>query len=237
MTMRVLLADDHRPTLLELREVIAADSRFEVCALACDAASAIESATRHRPDACLVDVCMPGSGVAAAWEIAARLPGTRIVMLSVSCEDRDLFPALRAGACGYLVKDIDPARLPDALADACAGGAAMPRALVSRVLESFRTREARRRPLGGEQQLTGREWEVLDLLNRGMSTGQAARRICVSDATVRSHAAAAARKLGASTREQALAAFRAGGRGTNSTPPDPDVPCQEPGGAQPLGDA
>lgn len=220
MTLRVVLADDHRPTLLELSETLSADERFEVCASASDAPGAIRAAVRERPDVCLLDVCMPGGGVAAAWEIAARLPSTRIVMLTVSDDDRDLFPALRAGACGYLIKDIDPATLGDALVDACAGRAPMPPQLVARVLESFRTREARRRPIAGgaHPQLTSREWEVLDLLRGGLSTRQVARRLCVTDATVRSHVAAAARKLGVPTREQALEAFAAAGSGAPSTP-------------------
>ena len=90
---------------------------------------------------------MPGSGLAAAWEIAARLPQTKIVMLTVSDEDTDLFTALRAGADGYLLKTMNMRRLPDALYGVCRGEAAMPRALVARVLEQFHGREPRWRPL------------------------------------------------------------------------------------------
>lgn len=160
---------------------------------------------------------MPGGGVAAAWEITARVPSARVVMLTVSADDRDLFPALRAGACGYLLKDTDPATLADALAGACHGEAPMPAALVGRVLESFRVRDARRRevrPVDGAH-LTAREWEVMDLLGQGLGTNQVARRLSVSDATVRSHVASAGRKLGTTHRGAAVAAFT---RGSISTP-------------------
>src|SRR5258707_14518934 len=85
---------------------------------------------------------MPGSGLAAAWEIAARLPQAKIVMLTVSDEDADLFAGLRAGADGYLLKTMNLRRLPDALAGDCSGEAAMQRTLVARVLERFHGGEA-----------------------------------------------------------------------------------------------
>ena len=108
-----------------------ANERFDVCASAADAAEAVQGAVRERPDICLLDIRMPGSGLAAAWEIAARLPRAKIVMLTVSDEDDDLFAALRAGADGYLLKTMNLQRLPDALAGVCSGEAAMPRALVA----------------------------------------------------------------------------------------------------------
>ena len=113
-----------------------------------DAAGAVQAAVRERPDICLLDVKMPGSGLSAAWEITGRLPRAKIVMLTVSGEDADLFAALRAGAAGYLLKTMDFAGLPDILNGVCAGEAAIPPALVTRLLGRFRTREPRwRRPL------------------------------------------------------------------------------------------
>lgn len=213
--IRVLLADDHAPTREEIAEVLDADPLLEVCAQAADAPEAIRLACEARPDLCVLDVNMPGGGVAAAWEIGARLPDTRIVMLTVSDDDRDLFPALRAGAVGYLLKDMDPAALPAALFDACHGSAAMPRALVRRVVESLRTREPRRRPITVDgPKLTARQWETMELLAQGLTTHQVARRLSLTQATVRSHAATAAERLGAPDREAALEAFR---RGRTST--------------------
>lgn len=210
MSVRVLIADDHAPTRGDLGEVLADDGRFEICAEASDAAAAVAAAMREQPDLCLLDVRMPGGGVAAAWEIAARLPSTKIVMLTVSADDRDLFSALRAGAHGYLLKDLDTSRLPHALLDVLEGQAAVPRTLVSRVLDEFRDRGPRRRALvGGAEapQLTSREWEVLDLLRQELTTAQMAHRLVLSQATVRTHVAAVLRKLGVPDRESAVRLF------------------------------
>jgi DNA-binding NarL/FixJ family response regulator len=141
--LRVLIADDHAPTRDDVRRAVESEQGFEVCASAADAAEAVQAAVRERPDVCLLDIRMPGGGLAAAWEIAARLPQAKIVMLTVSDEDSDLFAALRAGADGYLLKTMNLRRLPAALAGVYSGEAAMPRALVARVLERFHGREPR----------------------------------------------------------------------------------------------
>ncbi len=206
---RVLIADDHAPTRFDLREVLEDDGRFEVCAEAADAPAAVDAAVRERPDLCILDIRMPGRGVAAAWEISARLPETKVVMLTVSEEDGDLFAALRAGASGYLLKGIDPTRLPHALQDVVEGQSAIPRALVGRLVGEFRDRGARRRSLVGEAtaQLTSREWQVLELLRQELSTPEIARRLVLSQATVRSHVAAILRKLGVPDRAAAIDLF------------------------------
>src|SRR5438874_7879242 len=121
--LRVLVADDHAPTRDDVCRALT-DGGFVVCAEAADAARAVQQALETRPDICLLDVRMPGGGVAAAWEIAARLPMTKIVMLTVSDEDANLFSALRAGAVGYLIKDVDLRILPRALRDTADGRAA-----------------------------------------------------------------------------------------------------------------
>ena len=95
--IRVVIADDHAPTREDIRLALEEDGRFVVCAEAGDAAAAIATAVRERPDVCLLDINMAGGGIAAAWEITSRLPTTKVVMLTISTEDRDLFGALRAG--------------------------------------------------------------------------------------------------------------------------------------------
>jgi DNA-binding NarL/FixJ family response regulator len=204
--IRVLLADDHAPTREDIRVTLEADPRFEVCAEAADAPGAVQAAARERPDVCLLDVSMPGGGVAAAWEISSRLPKTRVVMLTVSRDDDDLLGALRAGASGYLLKDTDPARLTHALADVLEGEAAIPRTLVTRLLGEFRDTSPRRRKLLHQQgpRLTSREWEVLEFLRRGLSTADIAQELYVSKATVRSHVAAILHKLRVPDREAAI---------------------------------
>jgi DNA-binding NarL/FixJ family response regulator len=209
----VLVADDHPPTREELRSALERDERFEVCAEAFDAPGAIEAAVHQRPDVCLLDVNMPGWGPAAAWEISARLPHSKIVMLTVSRESADLFSALRAGAAGYLLKDMDPRALPRALTSILSGEVAIPRELVGAVVEEFRDRSAhRRRPLDGgpEGKLTSREWEVLNLLRQHLTTAEIARRLVISPVTVRTHVSSILGKLRARNRAELLRRFPAG---------------------------
>jgi len=150
-------------------------------------------------------VHMPGNGIAAARQINAQLPGISIIMLTVSRDDDDLMEALRAGAKGYLLKDIDPRRLPLALQGVLDGEAALPRGLVAKLIEEFRHREQTGvRPHGPLAELTSREWEVLDLMRQGLSTVDIAARLYVSPVTVRSHVSAVLRKLHVADRQAAV---------------------------------
>jgi two-component system, NarL family, nitrate/nitrite response regulator NarL len=207
---RVLVADDHAPTREDIRAAVDSDPRFTVVALAADAAEAIQAALRERPDVALLDMRMPGSGAAAAWEITARLPAKRAVMLTVSRSDEDLFAALRAGVSGYLLKDMPFEEIGDELAQVLDGRVALPPELVTRLVDEFRDSAPRRRALVGQRggaQLTSREWQVLDLLRQGLTTSEIARRLFVSPATVRSHVAAVLRKLRVPDRDSAVRLF------------------------------
>jgi DNA-binding NarL/FixJ family response regulator len=202
---RVLIADDHPPTRAGVRAALR--DHFEICGEAASAQDAIDLALQTAPDVCLLDVHMPGGGIAAAAEITARLPSTAIVMLTISQHDDDLFDALKAGAAGYLLKGTDPERLPHALRGVLEGQAAVPRPLVARVIAEFRDQSARRRlPTsgGGAVTLTNREWQVLDLLRDGLSTAQIASRLFISAVTVRTHVSSILRKLGVNDREEAI---------------------------------
>ena len=210
--LRVLIADDHAATRAGVRESVQ-DGGFEVCAEADNAHDAIELALHERPDVCLLDVHMPGDGIRAATEISAALPDCAVVMLTISRNDSDLFCALRAGAAGYLLKDTDPSRLPDALRGVLAGEAAVPRALVARLIHEFRDRGTRRLPLMGRRgvELTSREWQVLDLMAEGSSTAQIAERLFVSPVTVRRHISTVVTKLDAPDRATVIRLFRESG--------------------------
>ena len=204
--VRVLIADDHPPTRAGVKAALERDG-FIVCAEAADARAAIEAARRESPDVCLLDIHMPGNGIRAAETIARELPESAVVMLTVSRTDADLFNALRAGASGYLLKDIDPARLPLALRGVLAGEAALPRRLVTLLIEEFRERKRRRRlPLVGRRsvELTDRESEVLEAMRQGLTTDEIAARLFISPVTVRTHVSAILRKLQVPTREAAL---------------------------------
>ena len=209
--LRVLVADDHAPTREDVRRALA-EGGMDVCAEAADAAHAVQLALEEKPDICLLDIRMPGGGVAAAWEIAARLPTTKIVMLTVSADDASLFAALRAGAVGYLLKDIDLRTLPRALSDAAEGRAAIPRGLVTRLVKQFHGTDPRFRTtaLAGElgPRLTSREWDVLVGLADGMSTREIARRLQLKPSGIRAHISAIVQKLGVAGRDEAIVFFR-----------------------------
>jgi DNA-binding NarL/FixJ family response regulator len=204
--IRVLIADDHPAARAGVREALEADGGFEVCGEAADARGAVELAASERPDVCLLDVHMPGSGIRAAHEVTSSLQETAVVMLTVSRNDSDLFDSLKAGAAGYLLKDTDPERLPHALRGVLAGEAALPRELVSRVIDEFRGRGRRRTRVAAQRgvELTSREWEVLDLMRERLSTAEIAKRLVLSPVTVRRHVSAILGKLRVPDRESAL---------------------------------
>jgi DNA-binding NarL/FixJ family response regulator len=205
MTLRVLIADDHPPTRAGVRLSLEDSGRFEVVGEASSAPAAVETAQLLKPDIALLDIKMPGDGIVAAREIAAACPDTVVVMLTVSRDDSDLFAALRAGAKGYLLKDIDPDRLPNALEGVIGGEAALPRGLVARLIDEFRERdEVGRRSSGPLGTLTEREWETLELMKQGLSTAEIAAKLFVSPVTVRTHVSAILRKLQVSTRADAV---------------------------------
>jgi DNA-binding NarL/FixJ family response regulator len=132
--MRILIADDHAPMRTLLRDELE-EAGFEVCAEAANGAEALEAALRERPDLCLLDVVMPaGNGLVAAREIRKALPATKIVMVTAVPGEDSVIAAARAGADGYLAKDIDLARLPDVIRAIAAGEAAYPRRLLPHVL-------------------------------------------------------------------------------------------------------
>ena len=195
--LTVLVADDHAPTRAGVRDALG-DDGFAVVAEAAGADAAVELALRERPDVCLLDIHMPGGGIAAAARITEELPEIVVVMLTVSREDEDLFAALRAGAAGYLLKDMDPARLAPALRGVVAGEAAVPRTLVARVVEEFRSSERRPSlPLVRRRgaRFTPRESEVIELLRERLTTAEIAHRLGLSAVTVRRHISSILAKL------------------------------------------
>jgi DNA-binding NarL/FixJ family response regulator len=208
----VVLADDHAATRAGVRLALELGG-FKVVAEATSADDVVAAALRERPSVCLLDIYMPGGGIAAAERIAASLPDTSIVMLTVSASEQDLFAALRAGASGYLLKTIDPERLPLALHGVLRGDAALPPALTARLIEEFRRRgRLRRLPLAGRVELTEREVDVLELLRQGHSTRAIAQRLGISVVTVRRHISAMMTKFNVRSRDAMLEALDRGER-------------------------
>ncbi len=203
---RVLIADDYVRARAEVRKVLEDSGRFEVCADVADASAAVAAARSEKPDICLLDIRMPGNGIAAAAQIKTDLPETAVVMLTVSRTDNDLFDALRAGAKGYLLKGMDESELPDALDRVMNGQASLPDNLVARLIDEFRGRERYRVNLPSDRAvlLSPREWDVLELMRSGSTTAEIAERLFVSATTVRSHISAILRKLQVNDRSAAI---------------------------------
>jgi DNA-binding NarL/FixJ family response regulator len=195
----VLLADDHPPTRLGTRLSLEAGG-FTVCAEVGTAEGAVAAVVRERPDVALLDIRMPGDGLQAAAQIAKAAPDTRIVMLTVSRDDDDLLAALAAGAVGYLLKDIDPERLPRALESVLAGDTALPQSLIQRMMRRRQAaRDRRKRAFRDpEVDLTEREWDVLELLDDGLTPGEIATELGLHERAVQGHLSKLARTLGVS---------------------------------------
>ena len=199
--IRVLIADDHAVVRQGLRTFLDLQEDVEVVAEAVDGAEAVAAAVEHSPDVVLVDLVMPNvDGIEAIRELRERVPTARAIVLSSFIDDEKLFPAVRAGAAGYLLKDVQPQELVQAIRTVHAGGALLHPKVASRLLEEIST-----------DPLTPREREVLSLIGRGMANKVIARELSLSEKTVKAHVSSILAKLGVTDRTQAaLYAVRAG---------------------------
>jgi DNA-binding NarL/FixJ family response regulator len=201
----VVVADAHQPVRRAVRLTLERRG-FAVVAEAATADEAVATALDLRPAVCVVDIAIPGGGIRAARAISQVAPETAIVMLTTSVSAPDLLAALRAGASGYLPTSTCADRLPFALRAVLAGEAAVPRALTTAVVDELREGARARRPLRERRRrrFTDREWQVAWLLREGLTTGEIADRLAVSDVTVRRHISGVLHKLGAPSRAEAL---------------------------------
>lgn len=205
--LTVLLAYDQAPTRVGIRRAIEPHG-LRVVAEAASVSEALRMALALRPEVCLLSVELPDNGIEAARLIKQALPVTKIVMMTASPREEDLFGALRAGADGYLLMSTSASRLPHTLRGVVNGESALPRQMTARLIQEFRERGTRRRvtqPAGaGEAELTAREFEVLTRLRRRERTAEIAARLGISEVTVRRHVSSAMRKLGTPNRRAAL---------------------------------
>jgi two-component system, NarL family, response regulator LiaR len=194
-----------------LRELLEA-AGFDVRAEATDADTGIELCLRERPALCLVDRGTPGGAIRLVRKVSQKVPETRVVVLSATADRNDMIDAIRAGAAGYLVKSMDPNRIPDALNGELAGEAAIPRVLVTELVRDLQTLGRHRSVAGknGNTELTSREWEILELMCDGVTGDGIAARLNLSPVTVRRHCAEAVRKLGVRNRNEAIALLQNG---------------------------
>ena len=209
--LTVMLVDDHALVRSAVRQALAVPD-ISVVGEATSAAEALEMAPRLRPDVMLLDINLPGTdGLSLLRELAPRLPDTKIVMLTVSEDRRDLLQAVRSGAAGYLTKDLGPDALQRAVRGLRGGDLAMSRAMAADVVRELAgTRrvahaEAGREPFGD---LSGRELEVLRHLAEGGTDRQIAQLLGISPRTVETHVASVLHKLALRNRAQAAARYR-----------------------------
>ena len=214
MAERILIVDDH-PLTREALAGLLAQHGFEVVGSASDGPEAIEAAGRLQPRLVLLDLSMPGlTGLQALPRIREAAPGCEVVVLTASGTEENLLGAIRGGAAGYLLKSEAPERIVEFLRGVARGEAALSGEVARRLLD--RVREGGDRQSGVPdaiaQALSAREVEVLLLLDEHLGTDQIARRLFISEHTVRSHVKSLLRKLGVSSRREALEALAAGRR-------------------------
>lgn len=205
MAIRILIADDHRVVRQGLRLLLKVDPELEVVGEAVDGKEAVRLTKQLRPDLVLMDLLMPGlDGVSATAEIRRDVPKTEVLALTSVPESRGVVDAVRAGAIGYLVKDVHSDELRRAIKAAAAGQVQLSTEATSRLLREVRGPE---RP----EPLTERETAVLTLLAAGKANKEIARELAIGETTVKSHVRHILSKLGVESRTQAaLHAVRSG---------------------------
>jgi DNA-binding NarL/FixJ family response regulator len=214
VTVRVLLCDDQALVRSGFRMVLEARDDMEVVGEAEDGAGALELAGRCRPDVILMDVRMPVmDGVEATRRLARTGTRARIVILTTFDSDEYVYEALRAGASGFLLKDVQPGQLVDAIRVVARGEALLAPTVTRRLLDRFAHTlpERIRGAPAALAELTERELEVLTLLASGLSNAELAERLFLSETTVKTHVSSILRKLDLRDRVQAVVfAYQAG---------------------------
>ncbi|RGA06512.1 DNA-binding response regulator [Microbispora triticiradicis] len=211
--MTVLVVDDHPVFREGFAALLGSIDDVEVVGTAATGAEAVEQAARHEPDVVVMDVSMPGmDGIEATRHILRERPETGVVVLTMSEEDGTIFEALRAGARGYLLKGAEPEEVVRAITTVAGGGVVFGAVLAGRITDFLAPR-----PQSGAATafpgLTAREHEVLDLVAAGLSNGEIAARLFLSQKTVRNHVHAVLGKIQAADRAEAIIRGRDAGLG------------------------
>jgi DNA-binding NarL/FixJ family response regulator len=197
MPIRLMLVDDHPVVRDGLHGVFAADEDFEVVAEAGDGQEALARAARVQVDVVLLDLRMPRmGGVETIRALAVQAPDVRVLVLTTFDTDRDVLPAIEAGATGYLLKDASAAELKAAVRAAHAGQPVLAPSVAGRLIGQVRR--------GPESALSPREVEVLRLVAAGTTNRETARRLLISEATVKTHLLHLYEKLGVNDRAAAV---------------------------------
>src|ERR687883_1512930 len=212
--IRILIVDDQALVRAGFRMILEAEEDIEVVGEAADGREAVEAATTLAPDVVLMDVRMPEvDGIEATRRLLARDGQAKVVMLTTFDMDEYVYEALRAGASGFLLKDVPPEQLVDGIRSVASGDALLAPSVTRRVIEEFvrRPPESVRTPPAALAELTAREADVLRLIARGLSNAEIAKELVVSETTVKTHVAHVLMKLGLRDRVQAVVfAYEAG---------------------------
>jgi DNA-binding NarL/FixJ family response regulator len=210
MTIRLLIADDQVLVRTGFRLILEAEDDIEVVGEASDGLEAVEAARLLRPDVVLMDIRMPGvDGIEATKRVLAlgADPPTRVLVLTTFDLNEYVYDALRAGASGFLLKDVPPEQLVAGVRVVAGGEALLAPSITKRLIEEFATKApaaAAPEPAPGLDELTVRELEVFKLLARGLSNAEVAGTLVVSETTVKTHVARILMKLGLRDRVQAV---------------------------------
>ena len=208
MTTRVLIVDDQSLVRAGFRLILESQPDFAVIGEAPDGEQAVTLARRHRPEVILMDIRMPRmDGLEATRRILENgLSGCRIVILTTFDLDEYVYAALRAGACGFLLKDVTPEQLIAAVRLVAAGDALLAPSITRRLIERYAARDARSDLTPDLSSLTEREVDVLRLMARGLDNQALAETLFISEATVKTHVAHILDKLHVENRVQAVVA-------------------------------
>lgn len=201
----VLICDDHALFRRGLAMVLASEAGIEVVAEADDAATAVALAGELQPDVVLMDVRMPGdSGIDATRSIAAHVPASRVVMLSVSDAEEDLYEAVKAGASGYLLKESSIDEVASAIRSVVVGQSPISPTMASKLLAEFNTLARAADDKASAPRLTDRELQVLGLVAEGLSNREVAERLFIAENTVKNHVRNILEKLDLHSRMEAV---------------------------------
>ncbi len=202
---RILLVDDHEVVRLGLRSLLERYSQFEVVAEAGTARDAIEQVEQYSPDVVVMDIRLPGgSGIEACEEISEKYPDTKVIMLTSYAEDEMLFSAIRAGASGYVLKQIEGEGLVRAIEAVGRGEALLDPAVTQRIFQEVR-KAAKEEEASAFSALTQQEKHVLMLVSEGKTNREIAKALFLGEGTVRNYVSSILSKLGVSNRAEAAA--------------------------------
>jgi DNA-binding NarL/FixJ family response regulator len=205
--LRVMVADDHALFRRGLQMVLEQEKDLELVGEASDGAEAVAKAQELMPDVILMDVRMPKrSGIEATGQIKDLLPHVKILMLTISDEEADLYEAIKAGASGYLLKEIPIEEVADAIRSVWAGQSRISPSMASKLLNEFAamSKVSGERPQVPAPRLTDREMEVLRLVAKGMNNRDIAKQLFISENTVKNHIRNILEKLQLHSRMEAV---------------------------------